>query len=60
MDRLLEMFVKFRGLITQEDGQDLAEYGLLVVLVALGAITSIGYVSTALATMFTNIGNSIG
>jgi Flp pilus assembly pilin Flp len=34
-----------RGLVREDDGQDLLEYGLLVVLiavVALGAITSVG------------------
>ncbi len=60
MDRLLEMYLKARELITREDGQDLVEYGLLIVLIACGAMTSISYVSMALVTMFTNISNSIG
>jgi Flp pilus assembly pilin Flp len=60
MDRLLEMNVKFQELITREDGQDLVEYGLLVVLIACGAMTSISFVSTTLVTMFTNISNSVG
>jgi Flp pilus assembly pilin Flp len=60
MDRLLEMNVKFRELLTREDGQDLVEYGLLVILIACGAMTSISFVSTALVTMFTNISNSVG
>ena len=60
MDRLVEMYVKSRELMTGEDGQDLAEYGLLVILIACGAMTSISFVSTALVTMFTNISNSVG
>ena len=60
MDRLLEMYLKARELITREDGQDLVEYGLLIVLIACGAMTSISYVSMALVTMFTNISNSMG
>jgi len=59
MDRLVEMYVKSRELMTGEDGQDLAEYGLLGVLIALGAMAAISYVSTTLVIMFTNISNSL-
>jgi Flp pilus assembly pilin Flp len=59
MDRLLEMYFKSRELMTREAGQDLVEYALLIALVALGSITAIGYETTALVTMFTNISNSV-
>jgi Flp pilus assembly pilin Flp len=60
MDRLLEMYMRSRELLTREDGQDLVEYALLVAIVALGSISAIGYVTTALVAMFTNISNSVG
>ena len=56
---LLTLYVKYQGLINREDGQDLVEYALLVSLVALAAITSVGFVSTALTGIFTKISNSL-
>lgn len=56
---LNEMGVTFRELINREEGQDLVEYALLVALVSLGSIMAIGYVTTALGTVFSNISNSI-
>jgi Flp pilus assembly pilin Flp len=45
--------------MNHEEGQDLVEYALLVSLIALAAITSVGYVSTAIKTVFTNISTSL-
>lgn len=56
---LLKMYVKTQELVNREEGQDLVEYALLISLVALAAITSIGYVTTALGKVFTNISNSL-
>ena len=56
---LLKLYVKSRELINREEGQDLVEYALLIALVALGSITAIGYVTTALSKVFEGISNSI-
>jgi pilus assembly protein Flp/PilA len=56
---ILNVYWKFRALRFNEDGQDLVEYGLLVSLIALAAITSVGYVATAITTAFTNISTSL-
>jgi Flp pilus assembly pilin Flp len=48
-----------RELICLEEGQDLAEYVLLVALIALGSVSVIPYVTTALVSMFTTISNSV-
>lgn len=56
---LLKMYVKFEDLKSREDGQDLVEYALLVSLIALAAITGVGYVATAVTTVFSNISNSL-
>jgi pilus assembly protein Flp/PilA len=58
-DMLLKLYVKSQELINREEGQDLVEYALLIALVALGSITAIGYVTTALSKVFTGISNSI-
>jgi Flp pilus assembly pilin Flp len=39
-------------LLEEEDGQDLVEYGLLVVLIAVAAIAAIGKLATAVSTLF--------
>jgi Flp pilus assembly pilin Flp len=36
----------------EQEGQDLVEYGLLVVLVALGAVAAMGSLATAISTAF--------
>ena len=36
----------------EEDGQDLTEYALLVVLVALGSVAAMGSLSSAIAKAF--------
>jgi pilus assembly protein Flp/PilA len=56
---LLKLYVKSQDLINREDGQDLVEYALLIALVALGSITAIGYVTTALSNVFSKISTSI-
>ena len=38
---LLNLYVKFQNLISNEEGQDLVEYALLVTLIALAAITGV-------------------
>lgn len=45
---------------TEEEGQDLAEYVLLLALLALGAITTIGGIASTINAMFTNAASSIG
>ncbi len=56
---LAEMYAKCRELMVCDQGQDLAEYALLVALVALGTISAIPYVTTALVSMFSTISNSV-
>jgi len=60
MNSLLpRMYANCRELMTGEQGQDLAEYVLLVALVALGSVSVIPYVTTALVSMFKTISNSV-
>lgn len=52
-----------RELITrlweEEDGQDLTEYALLVVLIALAAVGAIKGLATAISTTFTSIAGAL-
>lgn len=56
---LLKLYMRFQELKSSEDGQDLVEYGLLVSLIALAAISAEKSVATAVSQMFTNISSSL-
>jgi pilus assembly protein Flp/PilA len=56
---LLKLYVKFQELKSSEQGQDLIEYGLLVSMVALAAISGEKGVASAVTHMFTNISSSV-
>jgi Flp pilus assembly pilin Flp len=56
---LLTLYLKFETLARCEEGQDLVEYALLCCLLALALITGVGYVTTAVTTVFSNISTSL-
>jgi pilus assembly protein Flp/PilA len=45
--------------VNDESGQDLIEYALVAAVVALGAVTALTSVSTAISSAFTRIGTAI-
>jgi Flp pilus assembly pilin Flp len=60
MNNLLpRLCANYRELAARDQGQDLAEYVLLVALIALGSVSVIPYVTTALVRMFQTISNSV-
>ncbi len=56
---LLRMWVVLQNLQSSESGQDLVEYALLVCLIALGAISGVNKVATAVTTVFTHVSSSL-
>jgi len=56
---LLKLYVKFLGLKSGEEGQDLVEYALLVALIALVCISSVNGVANAVNGVFTAISGSL-
>lgn len=56
---VLKLYVFVQNLLAQEQGQDLVEYGLLVSLIALAAITTLGQLASGITTMFSNVSNSM-
>ena len=58
-DRLLKIYVKLQDLASEEKGQDLVEYALLVTLIALGAISGVNHVATAVTKVFTDVSTSL-
>jgi len=56
---LTQLYLKFQGLKSGEDGQDLVEYALLVALIALVCVAGVNNVATAVNSVFTNISSSL-
>jgi Flp pilus assembly pilin Flp len=48
-----------KRLWNEEEGQDLVEYGLLVVLVALGAIAGMNVLASAINSTFKNAASTL-
>jgi pilus assembly protein Flp/PilA len=57
---LLMLNAKFNQLVSEEQGQDLVEYALLVALVSLAAVASLNGLASAISGVFTNISTSLG
>ena len=58
----LKIYVKLqacRAAFTDESGQDLIEYALVVSLIALAAVAGMGTVAEKISTAFTNIGTKL-
>jgi len=44
----------------EQEGQDLTEYALLLVLLALAAVATMGQLATVIRTVFTNAATELG
>mgnify|MGYP001092464729 CR=1 FL=1 len=53
------MMETLRGLVRDDDGATMVEYGLLVALIAVAAITAIKLVGTNLSTLFNNVAEDL-
>jgi pilus assembly protein Flp/PilA len=56
---IMNLCVKFQGLMNGEEGQDLVEYALLVALIALVCVTGVNNVATAVNSVFSTISGSL-
>jgi len=50
---------RLMNLFSDEEGQDLIEYALIVALIALGATAGMNSLATAINTGFTNLGTTL-
>jgi Flp pilus assembly pilin Flp len=57
---LLEIYVKFRDLISREEGQDLVEYGLIIALICMVVISNVRVMGPAISSIFANLSTAIG
>jgi len=61
-DTMLKLYVKMqnlKSLLSQEEGQDLVEYALVVALIALAATAGMKTLATDLSAAFSTIGTTI-
>ena len=55
-DKLLMLSIKLRTLLSDEQGQDLIEYALIVALVAFGATAGMSSLAAAINGAFSQVG----
>jgi pilus assembly protein Flp/PilA len=58
-DKLLMLSIKLRTLLSDEEGQDLIEYALVVALIAFGATAAMTTLSSDINAAFSNIGTKL-
>ncbi|MGC2163722.1 MAG: Flp family type IVb pilin [Silvibacterium sp.] len=58
-DKLLMLSIKLRTLLSNEEGQDLIEYALVVALIAFGATAAMKTLSADINNAFSGIGTTL-
>jgi len=61
-DTMLKLYIKMqnlKSLLSQEEGQDLVEYALVVALIALAATAGMHTLATDINNAFTSVGNTL-
>jgi len=58
-DKILKLYIKMRYLLSEDEGQDLVEYALVVALIALAATAGMGSLATSLNGAFTSLGTTL-
>ena len=53
------MFILLKNFHTEEAGQDLIEYALIGLIVALGALAGMGQLASSINNEYTKIGSSL-
>jgi pilus assembly protein Flp/PilA len=56
---LNKFYNRMQNLLSNEDGQDLIEYALVVALIALGATAGMSTVASDINSAFTNVGATL-
>jgi len=58
-DKMLKLSIKIKALLSDDRGQDLVEYALVVAIIALGATVAMTALSTEINTVFTSISTKL-
>ena len=57
---MLELYVGFQNWLAEQDGQDLAEYALLIGLIALVVLLAVTILGTNISALFSEIASQVG
>ncbi len=60
MNAMLKVYLNVLNAITNEEGQGMAEYGLIIALVAVALIAALGFLADDIAGVFSSIGAGFG
>ena len=55
----LKLYIKIQDLLSQDEGQDLVEYALIVALIALAATAGMKTLATAINSGFSTLGTTL-
>ena len=58
-DKMLKLSIKIKALLSDDRGQDLVEYALVVAIIALGATVAMTSLSGEINTVFSNISTKL-
>jgi len=58
-DTILKLYIKMQNLLSQDEGQDLIEYALVVAIIALGATAAMTGLATTINSVFTSINTAL-
>ncbi len=56
---MINALVNVQNLLNNEEGQDLVEYGLVVALIAFGAVAAMKALGTEISTVFSDISSTL-
>jgi len=56
---MLKLYVKIEKLLSQDEGQDLIEYALVVAIVSLSATAAMETLAETVSTFYTNIASGV-
>jgi pilus assembly protein Flp/PilA len=57
---MMTLYLYIRNLLQREDGQDLAEYAILIGLIAIVVMAAVIILGTNLSTLFNSFGAEVG
>lgn len=57
-DYLLRLYIRIKGILSRDDGQDLVEYALVVALIALAATVGMKTFATDVKNAFSTVGTT--
>jgi len=56
---LTKLYFLIQNRVTDEEGQDLVEYALIIALIAVALVAGLGNLATAIKAAFTSVGGNL-